>query len=157
MKAIPWRSVENYQNKRPYLIAVIGHSGFFYGQVTFGLSFIQLLSISEKRQVMKSNVWLTLSWTDYQLQWRPSHYNGIKAVRIPVDKIWQPDVVRQESFRNLLFRILMKYEDWNQNQLTRFSWTKGFDEQCGRGARRYIQAKSCCYFRWNGSLDATGR
>ena len=65
--------------------------------MTFGLSFIQLLSISEKRQVMKSNVWLTLSWTDYQLQWRPSHYNGIKAVRIPVDKIWQPDVVRQEN------------------------------------------------------------
>ena len=78
-------------------------------KVNFGLSFVQLLSINEKRQVMKANVWLTLVWKDHQLQWDPALHNGItvswrlrcvlkfntfwKVVRLPADVIWKPDVV----------------------------------------------------------------
>ena len=28
---------------------------------------------------MKSNVWLTVSWFDYQLKWDPAEYHGIKV------------------------------------------------------------------------------
>ena len=28
---------------------------------------------------MKSNVWLTISWLDYQLKWDPREYDGIKV------------------------------------------------------------------------------
>lgn len=49
--------------------------------VTFGLSFVQLLSINEQKQVMNSNIWLTLTWRDFSLQWDPSEYGGV-GVRI---------------------------------------------------------------------------
>ncbi|KAJ6636927.1 Acetylcholine receptor subunit beta-like 1 [Pseudolycoriella hygida] len=37
--------------------------------VRFGLAFVQLINVNEKNQIMKSNVWLRLVWSDYQLQW----------------------------------------------------------------------------------------
>ncbi|XP_074115235.1 acetylcholine receptor subunit beta-like 1 [Cotesia typhae] len=61
--------------------------------VNFGLTFVQLINVDEKNQVMKSNVWLELHWHDYQLQWDPSDYQGIQKLRIPPDKIWKPDIV----------------------------------------------------------------
>lgn len=42
---------------------------------------------------MKSNVWLRLTWTDYQLQWDESDYGGIGVLRLPPDKVWRPDIV----------------------------------------------------------------
>ena len=57
-------------------------------KVNVGVTFIQLLSINEQLQVMKSNVMLTVSWFDYQLKWDPSEYHGIKVNRMqPVHDI----------------------------------------------------------------------
>ncbi|CAG0882854.1 unnamed protein product [Cyprideis torosa] len=61
--------------------------------VDFGLAFVQLINVNEKNQIMKSNVWLRLVWTDYQLQWDDSDYGGIKVLRLPPDKVWKPDIV----------------------------------------------------------------
>lgn len=61
--------------------------------VEFGLAFIQLISVNEKNQIMKSNVWLRLKWTDYQLRWDESDYHGIQVLRLPPDKVWKPDIV----------------------------------------------------------------
>ena len=41
----------------------------------------------EKEQIMKTNVWIDLKWTDFQLMWNPSDYN-VNSVRVPFDKIW---------------------------------------------------------------------
>ncbi|XP_049722054.1 neuronal acetylcholine receptor subunit alpha-6 isoform X2 [Elephas maximus indicus] len=32
-------------------------------------------------------------WNDYKLRWDPMEYDGIETLRIPVDKIWKPDIV----------------------------------------------------------------
>ena len=32
-------------------------------------------------------------WKDTLLKWKPADYGGITAVRIPVSKIWQPDIM----------------------------------------------------------------
>ena len=32
-------------------------------------------------------------WKDYQLQWDPADYGGIKVLRLPPDKVWKPDIV----------------------------------------------------------------
>ncbi|KAK2151149.1 hypothetical protein LSH36_374g03034 [Paralvinella palmiformis] len=32
-------------------------------------------------------------WKDYQLQWDPSEYGGIKSIRILSQKVWKPDIV----------------------------------------------------------------
>ncbi|KAL1110186.1 hypothetical protein AAG570_008263 [Ranatra chinensis] len=61
--------------------------------VRFGLAFVQLINVNEKNQIMKSNVWLRLVWTDYQLQWDAADYGGIGVLRLPPDKVWKPDIV----------------------------------------------------------------
>lgn len=38
---------------------------------------------------MKSNVWLRLVWSDYQLQWDEADYGGIGVLRLPPDKVWK--------------------------------------------------------------------
>ncbi|WAQ98352.1 ACH3-like protein [Mya arenaria] len=47
----------------------------------------------EKNQIMKTNVWLQVYWTDYQLTWDPKNYGGIQALRIRPEKAWTPDIV----------------------------------------------------------------
>ncbi|XP_055356235.1 acetylcholine receptor subunit beta-type lev-1-like isoform X2 [Paramacrobiotus metropolitanus] len=42
---------------------------------------------------MKTNGYLDMSWTDLRLQWNPDDYGGITVLRLPVDKVWQPDIV----------------------------------------------------------------
>ncbi|XP_050525165.1 acetylcholine receptor subunit beta-like 1 [Daktulosphaira vitifoliae] len=61
--------------------------------VQFGLAFVQLINVNEKSQIMKSNVWLRLTWVDYQLQWDEADYGGIQVLRLPPDKVWKPDIV----------------------------------------------------------------
>ncbi|XP_065211807.1 acetylcholine receptor subunit beta-like 1 [Planococcus citri] len=61
--------------------------------VRFGLAFVQLINVNEKNQIMKSNVWLRLTWSDYQLQWDEADYGGIQILRLPPDKVWRPDIV----------------------------------------------------------------
>ncbi len=62
-------------------------------QVWFGLSFVQLIQINEKAQVMTANVWLTMVWNDYQLEWDPADYGGVKVLRLPSHSVWRPDIV----------------------------------------------------------------
>lgn len=62
-------------------------------EVEMGLSFVQLININEKNQVMTSNVWQQFHWKDYQLKWEPAHYGGIDVLRLPPDKVWRPDIV----------------------------------------------------------------
>ncbi|XP_064459790.1 acetylcholine receptor subunit beta-like 1 [Ornithodoros turicata] len=62
-------------------------------EVEFGLSFVQLINVNEKNQIMTSNVWLQLVWTDYQLKWDEADYGGISVLRLPPDKVWKPDIV----------------------------------------------------------------
>ncbi|XP_054712092.1 acetylcholine receptor subunit beta-like 1 [Uloborus diversus] len=62
-------------------------------EVQFGLSFIQLINVNEKNQIMTSNVWLQLVWNDYQLRWDEADYGGINVLRLPPDKVWKPDIV----------------------------------------------------------------
>jgi nicotinic acetylcholine receptor len=62
-------------------------------EVQMGLSFIQLINVNEKNQVMTSNVWQQFEWKDYQFKWEPALYGGISVLRLPPDKVWRPDIV----------------------------------------------------------------
>ncbi|CAL2050351.1 unnamed protein product [Caenorhabditis brenneri] len=42
---------------------------------------------------MQTNVWPTMKWNDYQMQWDPREFDGIKTIRVPPDKVWLPDIV----------------------------------------------------------------
>uniref|UniRef100_A0A2K6A927 Cholinergic receptor nicotinic alpha 7 subunit n=1 Tax=Mandrillus leucophaeus TaxID=9568 RepID=A0A2K6A927_MANLE len=41
----------------------------------------------EKNQVLTTNIWLQMSWTDHYLQWNVSEYPGVKTVRFPDGKL----------------------------------------------------------------------
>lgn len=62
-------------------------------QINFSLALSQIISVDEKNQVMKTNVWLQIYWLDYQLAWNPSEYGDIKSIRIKPESIWVPDIV----------------------------------------------------------------
>ena len=39
-------------------------------------------------------VYFTLqTWTDILLTWDPADYGGLDHVRVPIEKIWSPDIV----------------------------------------------------------------
>ncbi|CAJ0953265.1 unnamed protein product, partial [Mesorhabditis belari] len=52
-----------------------------------------LINVDEMTQVMHTNVWVTLQWTDFQMKWNPLEYDDIGIIRVPPDKVWVPDVV----------------------------------------------------------------
>ncbi|CAJ0577736.1 unnamed protein product, partial [Mesorhabditis spiculigera] len=58
--------------------------------VLLGIDFQQIIDIDEKSQIMHSNVWLRMSWTDHYLTWDPAQFGNIKEVRLPIGSIWKP-------------------------------------------------------------------
>uniref|UniRef100_A0A914GS68 Uncharacterized protein n=1 Tax=Globodera rostochiensis TaxID=31243 RepID=A0A914GS68_GLORO len=61
--------------------------------VDFGMAMILLINVDEKNQIMQSNVWLTLRWNDCRFAWSPAEYGGLESLRVPVDRVWVPDIV----------------------------------------------------------------
>uniref|UniRef100_A0A0N5CG94 Neur_chan_LBD domain-containing protein n=1 Tax=Strongyloides papillosus TaxID=174720 RepID=A0A0N5CG94_STREA len=62
-------------------------------EVSFSLAMVLLINVDEKNQVMHTNVWLTIEWTDYQMRWDPRNYGEIQTIRISPDRMWLPDIV----------------------------------------------------------------
>jgi len=46
------------------------------------LSFVQVLDLDEKNQVLKSLIWYRLSWKDQHFKWKPSDYGDIDQSKI---------------------------------------------------------------------------
>ncbi|OWF41617.1 acetylcholine receptor subunit beta-like 1 isoform X1 [Mizuhopecten yessoensis] len=61
--------------------------------VNFSLALSQIITVDEKNQIMKTNVWLQLYWYDYQLKWNPADFGDITSIRIHPEKAWRPDIV----------------------------------------------------------------
>jgi len=59
--------------------------------VSQGMGLIRIHNIDED-DVVTATVWEYRMWTDYILKWNPSQFGGISQVRLPVDRIWQPDI-----------------------------------------------------------------
>ncbi|XP_034031530.1 neuronal acetylcholine receptor subunit alpha-7-like [Thalassophryne amazonica] len=65
--------------------------------VQFSFSLLQIMDVDEKNQVLTTNIWLQLYWTDYYLQWNMSDYPGVTNVRFPDYQIWRPDILLYNS------------------------------------------------------------
>ncbi|XP_054160227.1 neuronal acetylcholine receptor subunit alpha-7-like [Oppia nitens] len=66
-------------------------------KVRFGLSLQQIIDVDEKNQILITNMWLRLEWTDSNLQWNVSEYGGVKDLRLPTKRIWIPDILMYNS------------------------------------------------------------
>ncbi|XP_023129721.2 neuronal acetylcholine receptor subunit alpha-7 [Amphiprion ocellaris] len=65
--------------------------------VHFTFSLLQIMDVDEKNQVLTTNIWLQLYWTDFYLQWNTSDYPGVANVRFPDNQIWRPDILLYNS------------------------------------------------------------
>ncbi|KAI8478791.1 Neuronal acetylcholine receptor subunit beta-4 [Branchiostoma belcheri] len=61
--------------------------------VNFSLTISQLISVNEKEEAMKTNVWLGQSWFDHRLAWDSKLFNNQKIIRVPAEAVWNPDIV----------------------------------------------------------------
>ncbi|CAF4410498.1 unnamed protein product [Rotaria socialis] len=61
-------------------------------EVRFGLQLIHISDLDEKNQVLITNQWQIYEWEDEALKWDPAHYDNLKDIRLPIKRIWQPDV-----------------------------------------------------------------
>ena len=41
----------------------------------------------EKEQIMKTNVWINLKWTDFQLNWTTNDFK-VGSIRVPYERVW---------------------------------------------------------------------
>merc|ERR1719499_1998790 len=65
--------------------------------VKFGLTLQQIMDVDEKNQILTTNVWLNLEWTDNNLRWNESEYGNVKDLRFPPNVIWTPDILMYNS------------------------------------------------------------
>ncbi|XP_063076176.1 neuronal acetylcholine receptor subunit alpha-7 isoform X2 [Engraulis encrasicolus] len=66
-------------------------------EVRLGITLLQIIDVDEKNQVLITNAWLELSWTDAYLKWNPADYPGVDNLRFPSNKIWVPDILLYNS------------------------------------------------------------
>lgn len=65
--------------------------------VELGLTLLQIIDVDEKNQVLMTNAWLQLYWTDVYLSWNPDQYPGVQNLRFPSNQIWTPDILLYNS------------------------------------------------------------
>lgn len=52
-----------------------------------------IISKDEVNQILTTNVWVELEWTDSKLVWDPEDFGGVKALFIPSEQLWLPDLL----------------------------------------------------------------
>jgi hypothetical protein len=65
--------------------------------VSFGVAIIQLYDLDERLETMHMLGWLRMLWNDHQLAWNPAEYGNIIQMRLPIDRIWTPDITLYNS------------------------------------------------------------
>jgi nicotinic acetylcholine receptor len=66
-------------------------------QLLFGLTLQQIIDVDEKNQLLTTNVWLNLEWSDINMKWNKSEYGNIEDIRMPPSRLWKPDVLMYNS------------------------------------------------------------
>uniref|UniRef100_A0A6I8QXY6 5-hydroxytryptamine receptor 3A n=1 Tax=Xenopus tropicalis TaxID=8364 RepID=A0A6I8QXY6_XENTR len=52
-----------------------------------------VLNVDEKNQLLTTYIWYSQSWTDEHLKWNPEMFDDLKAISIPTNLVWVPDIV----------------------------------------------------------------
>jgi len=66
-------------------------------QLKFGLTLQQIMNVDAKNQILMTNIWLNLEWTDNNLRWNETEYGNVKDIRFPPNLIWTPDILMYNS------------------------------------------------------------
>ena len=74
-----------FQGYNPKIRPVSHHTQVL--NISFSLRLYQLIVINEKLEYLEVAAWITQIWTDSQLTWNASQYDGIKEINLPPDDI----------------------------------------------------------------------
>ena len=66
-------------------------------EVKFVITLQQIIDVDEVNQVLTTNLWLNMQWSDFNMKWNKFEYGFIEDIRIPPSKIWMPDVFLYNS------------------------------------------------------------
>lgn len=76
--------------------------------LSLGLRLLNLVELFEKEEVLETGVYLQQMWFDFRLMWDPSRFQRLHVIHVPVELLWQPDIVlynnaevHYESMNNL--------------------------------------------------------
>lgn len=61
--------------------------------VKLGMRLSQILAVSEKNQILTTNLWLRHEWVDARIRWDPEEFGGIEMTHIPSEDLWRPDIL----------------------------------------------------------------
>ncbi|OXA61391.1 Acetylcholine receptor subunit alpha-type acr-16 [Folsomia candida] len=81
--------------------------------VEIGLALLQILEVDEKQQILTTNVWFRTFWTDSGLVWNVSEYGNITGIRIPLTKIWSPDIFLYNTADEEIFQSIHRRKQLN--------------------------------------------
>jgi nicotinic acetylcholine receptor len=81
--------------------------------VQVSLQLLQIIRVDEKSQVLTTNVWQIIKWKDINLSWNPSDYENVSVVRIPINKIWRPDILLYNTADTLLTSAMTSADNIN--------------------------------------------
>ena len=76
----------------PQVQAVPFHLSFRLGFAFHLAIYVPIFNVQPAR-VLQYVLLLLQTWTDDRLKWDPEQYGGLSVLRLPVDKVWQPDIV----------------------------------------------------------------
>jgi len=62
-----------------------------------GMAYI-CASYDRRSGVVTSRVYQRLSWIDPRTAWNPSEHGGLEVTRVPIDKLWTPDIKLFNAF-----------------------------------------------------------
>ena len=67
-------------------------------RVNFGLALIALLNYDDDIDIATFHSWERYLWKDNLISWDPEDFGGIDQIRLPISKIWKPDLVLYNGF-----------------------------------------------------------
>ncbi|CAH1785033.1 unnamed protein product [Owenia fusiformis] len=96
-EALPRLRLQNLVDKLPSkdIIPILNETAAI--KVNFGIQLINLLELDSSQ--IKAVLWLPMTWKNEFLQWDPQDYDGINSIRVPIEKMWKPDIELENSVR----------------------------------------------------------
>ncbi|XP_073482575.1 acetylcholine receptor subunit delta isoform X2 [Aquarana catesbeiana] len=65
--------------------------------VYIALTLSNLISLKEADETLTTNVWVDQGWFDNRLTWNTSDFYDIKILRVPPDRVWQPNLILENN------------------------------------------------------------
>jgi hypothetical protein len=88
-------------------------------KVTITFSLLTVHDLDMRNQELSSSADVSISWTDDILKWNTTSYGGLDLIRVPLSKVWKPDVILknsvnrndifEETEKMLLFTMMVRY------------------------------------------------